>query len=199
MMDAIYVFFSKGINLSFIQYVLGYYERVSIQWKVAAFAAGAVLFLFMWKKYKEGKATKVQALSLAAVFVYMFLVLASTVLSRSTRETYTYQLELFWSYRAWMAGSTIALWEIISNILMMMPYGFLLPLARGKKCAKMTILSGLGCSICIEILQLVLKRGLFEFDDMFHNTLGAALGYAVYRGITSQVKSKPNKTSSKTR
>jgi glycopeptide antibiotics resistance protein len=32
-------------------------------------------------------------------------------------------------------------------------------------------------SMSIEIMQLVLRRGLCEFDDVFHNTLGCLLGY----------------------
>lgn len=31
-------------------------------------------------------------------------------------------------------------------------------------------------SASIEITQLVTKCGLFEFDDIFHNTLGAVVG-----------------------
>ena len=32
-------------------------------------------------------------------------------------------------------------------------------------------------SLCVELLQLVLKRGLCEFDDVFHNVLGSMVGY----------------------
>ncbi|WP_183772113.1 VanZ family protein [Catenibacillus scindens] len=34
-------------------------------------------------------------------------------------------------------------------------------------------------SSAIEILQFILKKGLFEFDDIFHNTLGGIIGWAV--------------------
>ena len=34
-------------------------------------------------------------------------------------------------------------------------------------------------SASIEIIQLVTKCGLFEFDDIFHNTLGAVAGSMV--------------------
>jgi glycopeptide antibiotics resistance protein len=42
------------------------------------------------------------------------------------------------------------------------------------------ILIGFLISLTIEILQLVTKRGLFEFDDIFHNTLGVAIGELGY-------------------
>jgi hypothetical protein len=35
-------------------------------------------------------------------------------------------------------------------------------------------------SFTIEMLQLFLMRGLFEWDDVFSNTLGAAIGVALY-------------------
>ena len=34
----------------------------------------------------------------------------------------------------------------------------------------------LGISLIIELTQLMSRRGLFEFDDVIHNTLGALLG-----------------------
>ena len=35
-------------------------------------------------------------------------------------------------------------------------------------------------SLCIETVQLVSKVGLFEFDDIIHNCLGAAVGFLIY-------------------
>jgi glycopeptide antibiotics resistance protein len=49
--------------------------------------------------------------------------------------------------------------------------------ATGRFC-KVALL-GFLTSLSIELLQLVLKRGLFEFDDMFHNTFGVILGYGI--------------------
>lgn len=40
--------------------------------------------------------------------------------------------------------------------------------------------SGLLISVCIEVVQLVFHRGLFEFDDMFHNTLGTLIGIGIF-------------------
>lgn len=44
----------------------------------------------------------------------------------------------------------------------------------------------LGLSMSIEVIQLVFRLGLFEWDDMIHNTLGCVLGTVIiekaYRG-----------------
>lgn len=73
--------------------------------------------------------------------------------------------------------------EILLNILMLVPCGILLPLIYKIKKSKFmnTILTGMVISCCIEALQLILRRGLFEFDDIIHNTIGCAVGYGVYK------------------
>ena len=52
---------------------------------------------------------------------------------------------------------------------------------------------GIGLSSAIEIVQLVSHRGLFELDDIIHNTLGTILGYLillVFQRLTEQFKYK---------
>ena len=48
----------------------------------------------------------------------------------------------------------------------------------------------LGCliSCSIEGLQLWLQGGLCELDDVFHNTLGAIVGYGLYRVMASALR-----------
>ncbi|MBQ4057569.1 MAG: VanZ family protein [Lachnospiraceae bacterium] len=38
-------------------------------------------------------------------------------------------------------------------------------------------------SLSIELIQLAMHLGLFELDDLFHNSLGCALGYGIFVGI----------------
>ena len=63
------------------------------------------------------------------------------------------------------------------NILLLFPVGFLLPPLFHKKLPWWSgLLAGLIISAAIEIGQLALCRGLFEWDDMVHNSLGCMLG-----------------------
>ena len=32
-------------------------------------------------------------------------------------------------------------------------------------------------------MQLVFQRGYSEFDDVFHNTLGAIIGFVLWKGV----------------
>ena len=63
--------------------------------------------------------------SLPILIFYLFTVLWYTVLNRA--ETYEIlQLELFWSFRKFLAGNPRLGIEIAGNIIMFMPFGFLL-------------------------------------------------------------------------
>ena len=74
--------------------------------------------------------------------------------------------------------------ENILNIVMLLPIGIFLPLTYGKKIDwKVGLLIGIGISFSIELLQLVLCRGLFEFDDIIHNSLGFLIGILISNRI----------------
>lgn len=132
---------------------------------------------FRRKDYPVWKLIPVFLLMLSTVFIIHL-----TCLTRS--EAYgTMDLHLFRSYyEAWNTFS-IRNWQlIIFNILMFCPFGFLLPMVS-RHCRNILITTGIGgvFSLVIELTQYVTHRGLCEVDDLFHNTLGALLGYCIFR------------------
>lgn len=73
-----------------------------------------------------------------------------------------------------------ALTNIAGNILMFVPFGFLVPLVSVKmRRFFLTIPAGAFLSVCIELWQLLLVRGT-DIDDVILNTSGVMLGYFVY-------------------
>ena len=121
------------------------------------------------------------AVAWAFLIGYLFLIYASTVITRDVRESYDYNCLFFWSYiAAWREGDMGLLYLNIANLVMLLPVGFLSG-GIGVKSYKCVTLLGIGISGVIEVSQLIFKRGMFEFDDIFHNTLGCVLGYLVYR------------------
>lgn len=48
----------------------------------------------------------------------------------------------------------------------------------------MVLLICFGLSNVIELIQLVGRIGLFEFDDIFGNTIGGMIGFSVAKLIT---------------
>ena len=103
---------------------------------------------------------------------YAILVLAGTVLIRVSKEEPQYQLRLFWSYSQWDKQQG----QVLANICMFIPIGFL----AGKEFGRKGIILAAGFSLLIEIIQLLTCRGLFEFDDIIHNTAGATIGYGCF-------------------
>ena len=63
------------------------------------------------------------------------------------------------------------------NVGLFVPLGILVWFTLGKKKWWKVLLMMILFSASIELLQLVLKRGFCEFDDVFHNTVGGMIGY----------------------
>ena len=109
--------------------------------------------------------------------VYLFFLLSETVLIRKPGAL-RYQLMPFWSWKKLKLRT-----QIYTNVLMFIPVGLLV----GKRGWK-GLLFATGCSMLIEVLQLVSRRGLFEFDDIIHNTLGAAIGLGLWVVVRKTLK-----------
>ena len=90
-------------------------------------------------------------------------------------ETVRYELIPFWSW-----GVANLRPQIYANILMFVPIGLLI----GDKGWK-GLLIAICLSLSIEVVQLITHRGLFEFDDVIHNTIGAGIGIGTYGLIWS--------------
>ncbi|MCC8150932.1 MAG: VanZ family protein [Lachnospiraceae bacterium] len=118
-----------------------------------------------------------------ALFVtYLMAILFATLIFRtpagSLFEMQSMKAEWvpLWSwYEVIVHGDRELRREILLNIILFMPAGFLLRILYRVK-IKDAFLMGLAFSAVIEILQLVTCRGLFEWDDMLHNGLGCAIG-----------------------
>lgn len=63
--------------------------------------------------------------------------------------------------------------EVILNIILLMPLGFLLTCLRWH--FLLVTLIGFLCSLSIEVLQYYTRTGTFEVDDLIYNTLGVLI------------------------
>jgi D-alanyl-D-alanine carboxypeptidase len=70
-----------------------------------------------------------------------------------------------------------------------MPLGLLLPLLYRPISWKGVLGIAVAFSLCIETLQLVLRVGTFDVDDILLNTLGVMLGYFVFLLLTKWMRS----------
>lgn len=101
--------------------------------------------------------------------------------------SYEYNLELFkeikrsiWCYNNGMREYFYL--NVIMNVAAFMPFGFILPIisSKNRRALNITLLS-FELTLTIEILQLLLKVGCFDVDDLLLNTIGGLFGYLLFK------------------
>lgn len=114
---------------------------------------------------------------------YVVFVLIETAIGRKVGVGRA-ELVPFWSY-----SHPELRMEIVLNYILFIPLGCLLHLCFGEKFGLRVVLIGFLLSASIEIVQLVFRIGLFEFDDMIGNTIGCLIG-AVVGKATRELKKR---------
>ena len=74
-------------------------------------------------------------------------------------------------------------WDIVLNILMFIPLGFLLG-DKGRK----AVLFGFLLSAFIECAQYLFLLGYCEADDVLNNTIGTVVGIGVWKMLSVFIK-----------
>lgn len=85
-----------------------------------------------------------------------------------------------WRHETWTMGSGKMIAQIVANILLFVPLGFLLPIVFPKlrHCLK-TLVCILLTSLSIEIFQYFIGRSA-DIDDLIQNFTGGAIGYLFF-------------------
>lgn len=176
---------SGGLFMSeFLRYVLWELRRYSVLLILAGVAVTAVIgVIYFINKRKYGPEwhfpwKKVILPLIFACYLLMVIFATNMRVSGSYRQV---NLHLFRAWReAWNDFSTKNWANVLLNIAMFMPLGFLLPLlSRIFRKWYVTIPAGALFSGLIELVQLIFMRGICDVDDLLCNTLGCAIGYFV--------------------
>lgn len=155
-----------------------------------AMISGAIIILLMmlltWmngnksinRKKKDIKKEIIKKYFLFYTFyVYCFILISITILSREPGSRRSVDLHLFSTF-------SNNLWENIfpvENLLLFIPLGYLLPLLwKRLNNVIATMLSGLLFSVMVEVIQYLTQRGYFQTDDIIINLLGTVIGYLCY-------------------
>lgn len=121
---------------------------------------------------------------LVSIFVfYTYMVLFRTWIARSRWENPLDKIFGGWGLYTEKGNLTT---EAIENVMLLFPFTFLLGILLRKRWKKYSTesafrylaYSGFFMSLTIETVQLLLKRGTFQFSDLFYNTIGGILGGA---------------------
>jgi len=164
-----------------MQYVVHLFDIGIFYYSICISIALLVLF-----GMRASKCNWSRCIAAACAAAYMFIVLAITVFTRGPTDLSTNYFPPFWAYRMILERDKLAhdlIIQIFMNVFMLVPLGIMIPCFVDKR----PILWGALCSLSIEALQFVTKRGYFEIDDIIHNTLGILLGYAFYRILKRRI------------
>lgn len=108
------------------------------------------------------------------IALYIFSILWITLFSRRPMESRIFR-GLFWEIE-------MGYWNnIIQNILLFIPLGFLIGGKRG-------IIAGVLLSIGIELTQYIAVLGYCELDDVLNNMIGAAIGALLYKKFGKRIE-----------
>ena len=165
----------KKFYLSYIYFLQNSIPQQVYEGMLSVFLAGTIVIIAM-----KGVKSSYRYIAFLLFIEYTFLIYCSTVIFRPKSDEAVYNFKLFWSYTECLSsGIGILRPDIIMNILVFIPAGLLFSIAFGKiKCGH-AILVGCLISSSIELLQFFLHKGVSEFDDVLHNTLGFAIGYYI--------------------
>lgn len=156
-------------------------ESVTI-WMLLAGLTALVTYIL----YKRGRIKASTAIILPILVFYFSFILTITILERTPSRSARYELDLFWSYKRILSETTALLAENFWNVVLFVPLATMLSIIFDARAVKgkrrwiwMTVFVCILISAGIEIVQLITHRGLFEFDDIIHNTIAAVIGAVI--------------------
>lgn len=175
-------------------------------YSVSVLVVGAALCLPFLSLIRNEKIRKVVGLVILLVYIYGNLNV--TILGRERYSTPRMKPEMFWSYRDSLiiadgklrVEDSVLLVGIILNFLLYVPLGYILPFlmpsvfcprAKGPRHHWVGLIRVMAVALVFSALteaaQYYFRIGVFDFDDMWHNTLGAGAGFVLYRIVMRMI------------
>ena len=151
-------------------------KEIVMLWLAVMAIAGLICFFLC----RRGRLKGLLGVEITLLAGYLFFLLVVTLFDREPVGYRQYKGELFWSYRAALAGNRMLRAEVLWNVLLFVPIGYLFSdlLPRRKKW--LACLIGAILTFAVEETQLLTHLGMFDYDDMISNAAGTAIGYCGY-------------------
>ena len=146
-----------------------------VLWMFLAAITGIITYMF----YRRGKMKGSTAIIFPILVFFLSFTLTITIIGRVPTITAKYNLELFWTIKHILAGRKKLIWEIFWNVVLFVPTGLMVSALIPRRVWLSMPICVAG-SAAIEVTQLLMHRGLFEFDDIIYNSVGAAIGFLLY-------------------
>jgi len=74
----------------------------------------------------------------------------------------------------------IAMCNLLGNIVVLAPFGFLIAILYQNIKWSRVLLIGVFTGVILELLQVILKSGILDIDDIILNSLGVVIGYLLF-------------------
>lgn len=154
----------------------------AVKYAIDFAALCAAYFIFFFNKWKN--AGKYHLAVNTVMYVYLSFVVSVTltpvIASLPHLFDHPYKpmfLELFGDY---LAGRGDTVRQIVLNVLMMVPCGFLLPLVKPQRLWSSALWT-FALSLAIELIQPLMTGGrASDITDLVTNTAGGILGYLLF-------------------
>lgn len=146
------------------------------------------------RRAHHGKLAKGNLIWRYIFILYLFMVM--TVVGMGTIwDISAYGLDISWAQINLIPFGSEGVTNYILNVVLFMPLGFLLPLIWIQyRTLSHTALAGFLFSLSIEIGQLFNHR-VTDIDDLLMNTLGALIGFGIWRLFDARFETKPKEQS----
>lgn len=154
-----------------------------------------IYFAFFFRRWRKNSIKEFGLKTLMYIYIVMvfFVTLMPFPIPFAGSNNLFLETANFIPFRDVIMGYDGAVREIILNVIMMMPFGFLYPIIR-KKGFIMTIAFSFFFSLFIECVQLLsawwgsLYSRSFDVTDLITNTSGGFLGYLIYYILKSLIR-----------
>ena len=156
----------------------------------------AAILIVIWTIYRiivliKSKEKNILREVMITIFFIYFLILINLTICKMGMLQISFQHRFYINYIPFVEtinmfkdnfmGIGNAIYNVVGNVLLFVPLGFLIPLLFKKKNKIFNIaLYGFYASLAIEFIQLFTPINLTDIDDIIFNTLGAVLGFFIF-------------------
>lgn len=152
----------------------------------AALAMGVLVMAFFFLKIYIDHPRSTNRKMLLLFGIYFALVAYVTIFTRIGSVDTAVLTTPFDDLRdAFVRRDPAMAWHFFLNVLMFVPFGYLIPATNPRYLRKwsFSMMGGLIVSTVIEACQLLFQLGQSDVDDIIANTFGAVLGYVLVRFV----------------
>jgi glycopeptide antibiotics resistance protein len=100
----------------------------------------------------------------------------------STGQVNLVPFRTIWPYLHGEPQWSIALINLVGNIALFVPIGFIVPFVYRRTTWRNSLALAVAFSLVIEGMQAVLRLGIFDVDDVMLNSFGVTVGHFIFTG-----------------